>query len=214
MAGSGKKSKIKNKAEPGVIQWPQSRARGRKATLRKIRGIAQALDSGVPLIAVDPALGREDSRAAVVVFHRGEVVAQWALGARGAVTTEAALAGLLTQIQAVAQGVAEIYPGGILLAIEELRGGVVNPHLHWAAGTLIAGIASTIRVLRMIELPICYWKAHAAQDPSYTAKTDIADATQIGRTVYALCRHLQGVDLQRRTKRARTPGKHKRRRNR
>lgn len=195
-----------------AIKWPESRARGRKAVLRRIQGLTALLEQDIPVVAVDPALGREDSRAAVVVFHRGLVVSQTALGARGAVTTEAALAGLLTQVEAAVTAVAEAWPEGVILVVEELRGGMVNPHLHWAAGTLIAGITRQLRVLRMIELPICYWKAHAAQDPTYTVKTDIADATQIGRTLYALARHLSGANGNRRVAGPSKRRKRKRRR--
>lgn len=204
-----KSAKPKTPKPTAGIQWPNSKTRGRKGFLRKVQATA-ALIHSVPVIAVDPALGREDSRAAVVVFFQGNIIAEFTLGARGAVSTEAALAALYTQVVAVMYEVRAKTSGGIVLVIEELRGGMVNPHLHWAAGTLVAGITNTVRVLRLFELPICYWKAHAAQDPTYTAKTDLADAAQIGHTLYALARHLTGTDHQPRTKRAGPKRKHRR----
>lgn len=188
------------------IKWPKPNTRSRRTFLRRVRGLHQALTAGLPVVAVDPALGRAESRAALVVLAGGKVIEQISLGARGAVSTESALSGLLRQVQEACQLLEARHPGlfraGVILVIEELRGGMVPAHLHWAAGILVAGITSSLRVVRMIELPICYWKAHAAQDPTYTTKTDIADATQIGRTIYALARDLAGTNQQLRTKRA------------
>ena len=59
--------------------------------------------------------------------------------------------------------------------IERLRGSMVHPHLHWAAGVLVAAANPGV----CIEIPIPVWRALAATDPTYV-KGDEADALAFG----------------------------------
>jgi Holliday junction resolvasome RuvABC endonuclease subunit len=70
--------------------------------------------------------------------------------------------------------------------IERLRGSMVHPHLHWAAGVLIAAANPGV----CIEIPIPVWRALAAQDPEYT-KGDEADALAFGASTLRVVRSLE-----------------------
>lgn len=186
-----------------TIKWP-NRKKGKFAA--QARKLAPLLGRPHTVVcAVDPALGRGESVAAAAVFKAGaldqgpEFV--HTMAARGSVSTDAATVKLLDGAVSLGQHLARIAPHGIILVIEELRGKMVPPHLHWAAGVIIAGIASQVRVLSLVELPIQIWKAHAATDASYE-KGDVADAIQIGRALFAYAAHVQRADRTRRTRAA------------
>lgn len=70
-----------------------------------------------------------------------------------------------------------------LLVIEELRGRMVHPYLHWSAGVSVTAIDAEA----VLEIPIVCWKAFAAADPEYT-KSDEEDARAFAHTCLALAR--------------------------
>lgn len=70
-----------------------------------------------------------------------------------------------------------------LLVIEELRGRMVHPYLHWSAGVTVVAVNAEA----VLEIPITCWKAFAAADPNY-AKGDEADARAFAHACIGLAR--------------------------
>lgn len=156
------------------ICWPK----GRRAFLRQLPQLRASLGTGQAVLAIDPALGRGASKPAFALLRDGAIIDKGIFKTRGGSTQDA----LDSLYWAVRSYVEEHLDEPFVLVIEELRGKMVHAHLHWAAGAIIAGANPSL----LVELPICYWKAHAATDSKYR-KGDIADAVQFAKTIVALC---------------------------
>ncbi len=70
-----------------------------------------------------------------------------------------------------------------LLVVEELRGRMVHPFLHWSVGVTVVALTAEA----VLEIPITCWKAFAEADADYT-KGDEADARAFAHTCLALAR--------------------------
>lgn len=132
---------------------------------------------GMPVLCIDPALGRGASKPAFALFRDGVLHSSGLFKIRPDSTQEC----LRQLFWAVRDFVEEHLDAPFVLVIEELRGKMVHAHLHWAAGTIVAAACPTL----VVELPICFWKAYSVTDPKYR-KGDIADAIQFGKTILAL----------------------------
>lgn len=75
-----------------------------------------------------------------------------------------------------------------LVVVEQLRGSMVAPQLHWATGVLLAACVTEV----VLEIPIKVWKSVSSVDPNYR-KSDEADARAMGQAVVLLAQH--GVGL-------------------
>lgn len=180
------------------IKWPK----GRSSFLTKLARYRSSLTSTLWL-CFDPATGGGESRPGYAFFVAGTPRAAGVLHPRGS-TLEGRLLSLRKQLKQLVESQANGRP--VVLFVEELKGSHVHSHLHWATGAAV----SAYPWLTVIEVPICFWKAHAATDAGYS-KGDMNDAIQLGRTCAELLRgdHIQrllAVPSGRRTKRRGTAG--------
>lgn len=148
------------------IKWPNGKQH--KAFRKKVAQEAGKVMTG-RLLAVDPASGKT-SMPGYAVYDKGILVESGIIDVPSG-NTAARLADLYGCFR-------EDFKDVDVLAIEMLRGSMVNPVLHWAVGATLAAV----NVSSVIEVPIATWKALAKHDPEY-AKADDADAEAIGAVV-------------------------------
>lgn len=149
-----------------------TRRRRGYASFRKKCERAKTLVTEGKVLAVDPALGTGESMPGYAVYIKGVLDESGSLFYDAETATEG--------LRALRKFVTEIGPVDVLV-VEELRGVMVHPHLHWVVGVLVEAVEAQL----VLECPIPLWKRLAKEDPHYV-KSDEADAKKLGETVVKL----------------------------
>lgn len=126
------------------------------------------------MLCVDPALGTGDSNAGYAWVIGGELEEAGEFHYNPKDTADA--------LRLFRRHVKSFGPVDVLV-VEELRGSMVHPHLHWVVGVLVEAVQHD----HLIKLPIPLWKAEAKLDPDYV-KTDEGDARCFATTVLNLAK--------------------------
>ena len=153
-------------------RWPN----GYASFVKKVQANAELLLTG-RFVAIDPASGGT-SMPGYSVYQATQRVEGGVLQVNSALSPELRLAELYDLM-------AEAFKDVDLVVIEELKGSMVRPTLHWSVGVAVTAIRKPY-----IQVPINYWKALAKETEGYE-KADDADADMIGQTVIELAREKQ-----------------------
>lgn len=150
------------------VKWPNGQTEFYKAIF-KHRAIL--LDGH--FVVIDPASGSSSSPG-FAIFKQGIRTASGSIKVPNSKEVQPRLHYIYDELQKITADPPD------LLILEKLRGAMVPASLWFAAGTTIAAI----RTPRMVEMPICVWRAYAGK--SYTdaktqgSTTDEEDAVMMG----------------------------------
>jgi len=124
------------------------------------------------ILSIDPALGTGESMPGYAVYKSSKLDESGSLF----YDAETAAEGL----RALRKFLCEIGPVDVLV-VEELRGNMVHPHLHWVVGVIVEAVEAKL----VLECPIALWKRLAKEDPHYS-KSDEEDAKKFAETIIKL----------------------------
>jgi hypothetical protein len=161
---------VVNKRKKKGGRWP----RGGEGFVRTVRGNSGAILTGT-LLAIDPASGKT-SMPGYALFYAGQLKEHGTIEIDPSRPPEDRLVELSECLKRDFHGVD-------VLAVEKLRGAIVQPVLH--ASVWFTRVA--VRAPIVIEVPIHYWKVLAKETQGY-AKADDLDALMIGSTLIELAR--------------------------